>query len=141
MRVAAIFCLAIVLLLSAGCNGDPPTVPVTGTVTYQGKPLPSGTIIFESPGSRPATGKIVDGKITEVTTFEPGDGAPPGKHRVAIQAVTEAGSAEAADPGQGTGAGYMQSTSLIPTAYGDPSTSGLTAETRPGMNVVKFDLE
>ena len=140
MRLSTVICLGIGLLLS-GCNGSPATVPVTGTVTYQGKPLESGTIIFESPGSRPATGKIVDGKITDVTTYEPGDGAPVGKHQVAIQAVTEAGSAVAADPSQGTGTGYMQSTSLIPTAYGDPATSGLTAETKPGMNELSFELK
>jgi hypothetical protein len=131
----------VVGLLALGCNRNPQTVPVTGTVTYQGKPLATGTIIFESPGSRPATGKIVDGQITEVTTFEPGDGAPPGKHAIAIQSIAETSSAVAADPSAKTSAGYMQATSLLPDKYGAPSTSGLSADIQAGMGPLKFELE
>lgn len=140
MRIALLIGLIGCSLL-CGCGGNPATVPISGTVTYQGKPLPSGTIIFESPGSRPATGTIVNGEIVQVTTYQPGDGVPIGKHNVAIQSVSEAGSAAAADPGQATSTGYMQSTSLIPETYGDPATSGLQVETTRGRNVVKFDLK
>ena len=52
------------LIATAGCGNDrPPLAPVSGTVTFQGEPLLQGTIVFEIPGCRPATGKIVGGQI------------------------------------------------------------------------------
>jgi hypothetical protein len=134
--------LGLLLVVLVGCGGNPPTAEVTGTVTYDGRPLKEGTIIFEAPGARPASGKIVDGKIVEVTTFKPGDGAPIGNHKVAIQSVKTSEAAAPQDPGQATPkAGYMGSTSLIPEVYGNPETSGLTATIKEGTNAVTFELK
>ncbi|MGL4555105.1 MAG: hypothetical protein ACRC33_28400 [Gemmataceae bacterium] len=136
------FRLALLLPLAAliaGCGSN--LGQVTGTVTYEGTPLADGTIIFETTGARPATGKIVAGKITDVMTSRPGDGVPPGSHKVAIHAIEAAGSAVAANPGDKTGIASMQTKSLIPAKYGDPATSGLTAEIKPGSNELKFELK
>ncbi len=117
--------------LVSGCGGGgPETAPVTGTVTYQGNPLPKGAITFYPASGRPAYGKIVDGKIVDVTLLKPGDGAIPGPNKVSITSV---------EPGKDM---YTPSKSLIPDRYADPSKSGLTAEIKKGQtNEVKFDLK
>src|SRR5262245_5688563 len=105
----------------AGCSDRPKMAKVKGTVTLDGKPLPTGTITFEAKGKRPATGKVVNGEITEVTTYEVGDGAPVGEHRVAVTANAEPASAVVANPGDAKApkGDYMVGKSLIPAAYND----------------------
>jgi len=129
-----------------GCSGNEPTAAVTGTVTVDGKPLAEGTIIFEATGSRPATGKIKDGEIVEVFTYETDDGAPVGSHKVAISARPPASDAATkGNPGEAKkmDANYMGGgKSLIPTRYGDPSSSGLTATVEKGKeNRFEFKLD
>lgn len=136
LRFAAGALLAVVV---AGCGSN--LAQVSGTVSYDGKPVEQGSIIFETTGARPATGKIVGGKIVEVTTNRPGDGAPPGSHKVAIHAFASSGSAVTANPGDATGIASMQTKSLIPTKYNNPATSGLTVELKPGKNEVNFELK
>jgi len=135
-------CVALFFPLLAGCGGKPKLAPVQGTVTLDGAPLKNGSITFESPGNRPATAKIVDGKIVEATTFEPNDGVAVGSHKVAISANEEAASAVAANPGDSInpGANYMGGKSIIPARYNNPETSQLTAEIKPGDNGVEFKL-
>lgn len=134
--------LFLPLFLLAGCGG-PNLAKVTGTVTYDDKPLAQGTIHFETPGARPATGKIVDGKIVEVTTYTTGDGVPVGSHKVAIYSLEGGGAGGAKNPGDASaGPAAMQTTSLIPTKYNDPEKSGLTAEVKSGgANELKFELK
>jgi hypothetical protein len=138
---------ALLCVLAAGCGrGDRAELAaVSGTVNYAGSPLPSGTIIFETAGARPAVGKIEAGRIVEVTTYEPGDGVPVGRHKVSIQSVSDAravgGGASPADSNADP-ATYMATASLIPQKYGNPETSGLTAEVNAGeTNELSFDLE
>lgn len=144
--------LAVIVLgvpLIAGCeSGRPPMGSVSGTVTHQGKPIPEGTIIFEIAGARPATGKIVDGKITEVTTFDPNDGVCVGSAKIAVFAVeggSEGGDAVMANPGDVSddASNYMgmNAKSLIPPHYNDPASSGLSFEIKEGDNVVTLDLK
>lgn len=141
-RLAIVVCLLAFIAIPAGCNSNPETGRVTGTVTYKGQPLESGSIIFETQGARPAVGQIVNGKIVEVTTYQPGDGVPLGVHQVAIQSVTAAEGVATQNPGDNAaGAGYMRSESLIPAIYGDPQQSGLTAEIKPGVNELHFELK
>ena len=107
----------------------------TSAVALDGKPLPFGTVTFEAKGLRSATGKVVNGEITEVTTYDPGDGAPVGNHRVVVTANAEPGAAIAPNPGgapQAPKGEYMSGKSLIPSAYNNPDTSGLTAEIKSG---------
>ena len=134
---------AICAAAFSGCSGSG-LATVTGTVTVDGKPLEQGTIIFETPGARQATGRIEAGKIVSVGTNTENDGVPVGAHKVAIQAV-EASTASAATstPGDASAKSLssMSSKSLLPARYGDPNTSGLTAEIKAGENEVTFALE
>jgi Protein of unknown function (DUF1559) len=66
----------LVSCLLLGCaESRPKTAVVTGKVTYQGKPVPHGTITFVPANGPAATGEIrPDGSYT-LTTFRDGDGA------------------------------------------------------------------
>lgn len=151
-------CFRLLLLLSlawlmtfAGCGGSDrhPLGLVAGTVRYNGQPIASGTIIFEVAGARPANGTIVDGKIVEVTTYDPQDGAPVGDARIAVFATAPDSPATAADPAANPGApvaigpNYMGggAKSLIPDKYNNPSTSGLTWTIEQDENVLDLDLK
>src|SRR5262245_8380587 len=73
----------LVLVPCWGCGSDAShfvgsTVPVKGMVTYKGKTLTQGEVVFEPVDSgREAHGQIEsDGRFT-LTTFKQGDGAVP----------------------------------------------------------------
>lgn len=118
------------LALVTGCGGSERPVPVKGTVTYKGKPLERGEILFYPENGRPASGKIVAGQITGVTTFTHDDGVLPGKCRVAVQVVDNAEDM------------YKKHRSLIPDIYATPEKSGLTAEVSPANEKpLVFDLK
>jgi hypothetical protein len=127
-------CLRLIPVLVAiavcGCGGGNKTGHVSGTVTFNGAPLAEGSIVFHPLKGRPARGEIQNGEIVEVTTLEPGDGAPLGDVKIAIQASKP-------DPNDPSG---MKRISLIPDKYGNSDTSGLTATITSGRNVLKFDL-
>ncbi|MDR1494039.1 MAG: hypothetical protein LBT05_15155 [Planctomycetaceae bacterium] len=145
---AALISLCLLTVVSGCGEKYPPTAKVTGTVTHKGKPLAQGTIIFEVDGRRPATGKIVDGKIIDVTTFKPNDGVSIGTAKIAITSKEEIKEENVAtdNPGSGGGLGDnymgMGAKSLIAPHYGAPSTSNLTTVVEKGKeNVIILELE
>ncbi|TWT34749.1 hypothetical protein [Blastopirellula retiformator] len=122
--------VAAATIASVGCGARGPEMgDVVGSVTYQGKPLPTGTITFmpETAGVPTAYANIKDDGTYEGYTDEFGKGVPVGKHRVMIMAVKENGPEAAA-------------VALLPFKYGSDHQSGLTAEVAPGENQVNFDL-
>lgn len=79
--VAGGLVLATLLALTAGCDTGPKKVAVSGTVTYDGKPVEYGTISFGPTNGGPtAGGEINDGKysVKDVT---------PGKNIVNINSA------------------------------------------------------
>ena len=80
---------ALVLLPFSGCGGpETPVYPVTGKVTYNGKPLPTGSVTYIPIAAGPsATGRIREDGTYTLTTFTEGDGAVPGDHQVLISAM------------------------------------------------------
>jgi len=89
------FCALLVLpLFQAGCGSQEKllkTVPVKGKVTYQGKPVAHGSVIFTPldmnlPG---AVGRLGPDGGYELTTYQEKDGAPIGEYKVAIRAFDE----------------------------------------------------
>lgn len=151
MRMNPGWVLLVLLFLvgMAGCgskSGQLPTAPVTGRVTYQGKPVPRGEITFvptaSQPGVRNAYGTLDEQGRYRLTTYREGDGAVLGTHQVMIVAREEL----PADVGkQMTPDGILvpgkQAKSLIPERYSDPATSGLTAEVKDGRNEFNFELK
>lgn len=132
----------VLLLLPAcvGCSGNSdelPTGQVYGKVTYEGKPLPAGSVSFipDGPG-KAAAGEIQADGTFVLTTYSEGDGATIGNHKVMI--ISERDTSEL--PAESAAAN--QDLSLIPEKYGmSPKTSGLTAEVKAGKNEINFDLE
>ena len=119
--------LVLSALVLGGCGpSGPETYPVSGTVTWNGQPLPEGHIVFSSEDGSvaPAAGKISDGKFA----FR----AQAGQKRVEIHADREAGPI---DPFMGT----VPRKPYIPPRYN--SETILTAEVIPtGKNEFTFEL-
>jgi hypothetical protein len=109
---------------------------VSGKVTYQGKPVPKGTITFltDDPKGRNATGEIgPDGSYT-LQTEEPRDGAQLGEYRVTIFAHDEP-ILDYTPPRP------IPPKLLVPSQYENPDTSGLKKTVVRGSNVFDFDLK
>ena len=139
--------LAVVASLAAaalsGCG--PSKASITGTVKFNGQPLPSGTITFTSDAGNTVKGSVItDGKYT-ITDFQTGPAkvsvvttpssrgvgtAPPG-----TAAMPAPGAAAA--PGVVTAPGkYVP----IPPRYSSPEESKLTYDVKGGENTKDFDL-
>ncbi len=131
-----------------GCGGDglPKRVPVTGTVTHNGKAVEAATVSFHGEGAPRVASGVTDssGKFT-LTTYTANDGAIPGNHTVtvvkldkgAVQGADAAQDGNAnADPEAG-GAAYAKAMALaakdakqgakdmLPPIYADPTRSPL----------------
>jgi hypothetical protein len=112
-------------VVAGGCGSHGPTAtPVSGTVTYKGQPLTSGTVMF-SPSEK-GTGRVAkaeignDGTFT-ASTLRPGDGVIPGSYAISVTSTIKGTEPIKRDLGTGIGG-----KSAIPQRYADPKTSGLT---------------
>lgn len=109
-----------VCLLTAGCKRNPRVVPVAGKVLYNGQPLPFGAVTFQPEKGQPAVGDVSSGTFA-LSSYEPNDGAVPGKHGVSVVCY------ESQRPGyqsQGDSLGKL----LIPLKYTRLGSSGLSAD-------------
>jgi hypothetical protein len=124
--------LAVLGFAAAGCGSADPNearpVSAAGTITYQGKPLAQGQVQFVPEKGRAASGTIENGRFV-MTTFNEGDGAIPGLHKVGVIAVEQIPS------GKGKGKDSdPDSRDLIPPRYGNPHSSGISVEIPPEGN-------
>ena len=116
-------------LCLAGCTpGYPEVAPVSGKVTFSGRPVAGGEVQFLASDGHMAIGPIEADGSYRLTTFRPDDGATIGTHRVAI--ISPKGLLE----------NYGASAVSIPPKYEDPATSGLTRRIKPGTNRIDFYL-
>jgi hypothetical protein len=82
-------CLPAALLVLIGCGGGdedrPDLYPVSGTVVYNGEPVPGATVSFWAEGApRAAVGTTnAEGKFT-LTMFEFNDGAMAGDNKITV---------------------------------------------------------
>src|SRR5438874_923554 len=71
-------------LLLTGCSDNRiKTAPVEGAVTYKGKAVPQGSIMFQPQDGPAATANIKNGRYT-LKTYRDGDGAVLGSHKVTV---------------------------------------------------------
>jgi hypothetical protein len=128
----------------AGCGGEgnPDTIPVTGTVNLDGSAIEGATVILSPTEGRPAIGTTdANGKFT-LKTFEDGDGALPGNHSVTItKVVTSGGEADPEDEMIMGEADDIKTQYIIPPRYGDAKLSGLKCEVKDGMEPLVFNLQ
>ncbi len=136
-----VFCGRIILLtvfaaVVGGCGDDrPDTLPAGGTITYNGQPVAEARVMFLVEGGRPASGMTDSEGRFELTTFEPGDGALPGEHKVTVSKKETV-----ADPNQPDNP-YAPMRDLLPAPYGTPAKSELSAKVEAGSkNDFTFEL-
>lgn len=148
-------CFGLVLLaalLGAGCGGASKG-NVSGTVTYQGKPLPHGSVNFLSDQNEVLVSAAINegkytafkvpagpAKLTVSTPPQPKSKARPlskkGPNWRKKPAPSGAEPIEEKAPPQKRTA----STILIPAKYTDPNQSGLTYTVQPGDQVHNIEL-
>src|SRR5207245_1781850 len=76
------------LVLAGGCGGSGPTiVPVTGTLTYKGKPVTNARIDFMPDNGRPSWGATDEEGRFKLNYDREHDGAVVGKHKVWVKMV------------------------------------------------------
>ncbi|HQF12432.1 MAG TPA: hypothetical protein PLS55_00945 [Thermogutta sp.] len=139
---------ALVAIVGCGKGTDPnrpKTVKAGGVVLYNGQPVEGAVVTLvpmDNSSPRGAVGQTDAQGRFSLTSFDPNDGAVPGKYYVGIAKVV----LEDAPPGQ-TGPGGEQdpeakvARDLLPLKYKIPQQSGLTAEiTASGPNELKFEL-
>lgn len=132
MRTALSLGFGIVLASLAGCaeNDGPVTYPVSGAVTYQGKPLVKGQIAFRPDTKRGGTGSmqaanIVEGKYSAKVTEGPKHVEIYGTWPIPGEFITA---------GDGSGKKFPKLQSL-PAKYGERSTLTATIATEENSNV------
>jgi len=85
--------VAVLALANAGCgrSADKP-IPVKGTVTLDGKPVPLAAVTFvpQKAGGRAAHGVTNRSGEFELTTYKPNDGALEGGYQVTVTKMDEA---------------------------------------------------
>ena len=118
-------------VLMTGCGGVDPNLPkcapVKGVVTYNGKPIDMGVIIFfpqDVDGAINAASGIREGGHYELATYDTDgfDGAAIGTHTVQIDAYD------------------ANNVNQAPGRYADRFTTPLTYEVKPGENIYNIEL-
>lgn len=144
----------VVLVTLVGCSkaptrDGPELVKVTGTITLDGEPVEGAHIRFSPETGGPAAFAVSDHRGRyELRTFDPGDGAIPGKYGIsATKEVTEAGmefdsqaAMEAYVKEHGERPPKGETVSVLPEKYSAKDTSELTAEITVAKDN-RFDLE
>lgn len=129
----AVLLAAVLVLTGCGPSGEAGTYPVSGTVTYQGKPLESGYIAFIPDTSQLGAGKaysckIEQGKFTGV--------AAPGTKTVQIHGSWETDQMMAMDDGSG----MVPKRASLPAKFNEKSQIQVELKEEPNENLT-FDLE
>jgi hypothetical protein len=152
--------VALGLFATLGCGGSdfPDPIPVSGTVSYQGKPVEGAKVTFLSrSGGRSASGTTDATGAYALTTFNTDDGAIPDEYTVTIAKYDSADTGESIDAASGEmGANYDEmmaaaasgkgdvdaEASDLPAKYANAAESGLSRTVAEGQaNEFSFDLE
>src|SRR5436309_14322534 len=76
--------IVLVSVAAIGCGGAKP-VKVEGTVTLDGQAVQGATVIFYPDNGGPQASGLTDADgVFHLTTFNTGDGAIPGTHKVTV---------------------------------------------------------
>ena len=119
--------LALVCLLPGCGKAGPETYSVTGTVTWRGKPVPTGNVMFVPDNGPPAVGLIAADGTYRLR-------AVAGKHRVGVTAIPKIPS--------GVELTTYMAKPLVPARFNRPDESGIVVEVQPGDdNSLDLDLK
>jgi len=133
---ARMLMLVITVAVVVGCGDDRGLVKVSGTVTFDGGPMPGdGYLRFvpvkvaEGFSRRPGIAKFTTDGQFRVRSFDPGDGLFPGEY-VVFPFCWEVEPAMAGPPAK----------SYLPEQYTDESTPPFTLTVEAGKGLIKFDV-
>jgi len=137
-------------ILIPACSGGPAIAPVKGKISFMGKAIDTGVIMFHSETGPAAVGNIQKDGTYVLTTLRKNDGAIVGNHTVTIQA-TRVGAGTMEEP-KSLEEEIKQSratkilvpgkvTSLVPEKYATTVTSTLKVEVKNQDNILDFDLK
>lgn len=118
------------LLVPVGCGTEKPKATVAGKVSYQGKPVTTGTIQFFAP----ALGSGADAKLGDAGTFRLANPIEVGTYKVYVQPPTPEPPAPGAAP-------KKVATLNIPAKFQDPGKTPVTVEVKQGANDISIDLK
>jgi hypothetical protein len=134
-RLRAGLHLPLALLLTAGVlisgcgTAQEPVFPVSGQILWSGKPLAEAVVVLhpEDGKRRSLTARTDASGRFQLTTHQPGDGAPAGTYLVTVEyrdLVQEGDELVRHGPNQ------------LPARYAKPETSGLRCEVTAGTNTL-----
>jgi hypothetical protein len=133
------------LLLLAGCNStDPSLVPVSGTVTLDGRPLANATVTFIPKDGTPGFGGVgktdAAGKYKLKGSRDDANGIPPGEYRVVIskRLMPDGSEVPAEDHTPPMNSPARES---VPPAFSSMAATTLGAGVKPGGPPADFDLK
>ena len=150
------------LLVVLGCSDDGvgKRYAVSGTVKFSdGKPVPKGRINFvpKGQGGQGASGEVVDGRFSSMTTVTPGDGVLPGDYYVTLTDKTidaDKANAESEALSKKHGMGKMamippevlakagkEAKGSIPPKYENPGSTPLAAKIENSAKTFDFELK
>jgi hypothetical protein len=140
LRMALLSCL----VFAAGCGGSSDTIPVHGSVTLDGKPLPGAVILYQpndvgpNKPSRTAQGTIMTDGTYSMSSYQPNDGVLPGEYTVVIANLPPTVAFDQFSKAPPTPAGPK-----IPAIYMDPSRTPLkaTVPTSGGTQEINFEMK
>jgi hypothetical protein len=146
-RLSAVVSLALLVLGCSASAGRPPLGKVSGKVTYNGKPVTGGSVMFTpaagsgSDTARIATGQIeADGSYT-LTTFDTGDGAVLGQHIVTVESRGDPEAMKKLNLQPGGIIAYKLPKAAIPEKYLKTDRSPLKQTVEAGNNKIDLDLK
>jgi hypothetical protein len=126
--------LTILLFASFSMSGCGPSriqaYPVRGKITYRNQPLAEAMLIlhpttpFPQPTPQPIAFANAQGEFA-FTTFDTGDGAPPGHYTITVELREQRQIGEELT---------RDGRNLLPVRYQSPQTSDLRYEVKPGVN-------
>lgn len=134
--------LFIAVLAAAGCGSG--TVNVSGTVTYNGKPVVFGTVVLVGPDGVPMNGAIqkdgsfrISGIRTGTAKVAVTSPPPPGSNVKSSPKGGREGDDERrpADAGEKADPDVLKNWFALPEKLGDPNKSGVTAVVESGKPV------
>lgn len=119
-------CLSALVFLSGCCGPSrPTTIPISGTITFNGSPPPAEGAIYFAPitaaegfDKRPGRARFDTSGKFSVTSFEDGDGLIPGTYSVQIECWKTAATMEAPFSESHVPEGFNAPTLEVPTSGG-----------------------
>jgi hypothetical protein len=138
------------LELVAGCDTAPQVAQVHGTITYNGVPVPTGTITFYPvEGGRTAVGMITKDGSYSLSRTTLGDGVIVGKYKVTIEATETAAQSNTTQQVKSVAdemyvipdaRASAPPKEWVPVKYSTVESAGLTATVNSGPNQIDFNL-